>query len=197
MHLRVQGLDPAVHISGNPGDSKHRLPSIPRRQSPGGAAGGAPDRCRGSERAREFDEPGLSETDNNARVTRRGWSVMRVSWVASRRVHGLSAMKPANAVCGNLRSLQGGGRAIIHYSGSGSRRALRRAVVAEAEAVERDEARHWGPAANPAEITIWAVRRGPSFPPETRCLPGRPCRPATRRSRRRGSGAPASRRGRR
>src|ERR1700722_3570991 len=48
--------------------------------------------------------PDLSETDNNARVTRRGLSVMGRSWAARPpRSTVLSAMKPAKSECGNLR----------------------------------------------------------------------------------------------
>src|SRR5476651_2737943 len=52
------------------------------------------------------------------------------------------------------------------YNGnSGSRRALRLAVVAEAEAVERTKLQRMLEAAlESCWITIWAVRRGPSFP---------------------------------
>src|SRR3984957_11449417 len=48
--------------------------------------------------------PDLAETDNNARGTRRGWSVMGLSWAARPpRSTVLSAMKPAKSECGNLR----------------------------------------------------------------------------------------------
>src|SRR5712672_2233631 len=54
----------------------------------------------------------------------------------------------------------------IHYSGSsGSRLALRRAVVAAAEVEERTKLQRIEPAAREScRITIWAVRRGPSLP---------------------------------
>src|ERR1700729_4515540 len=54
----------------------------------------------------------------------------------------------------------------VFYSGSsGSRRALRRADVAEADAVERTKLQRIEAACREScRITIWAVRRGPSFP---------------------------------
>src|SRR3981189_2547614 len=52
------------------------------------------------------------------------------------------------------------------YNGnSGSRRALRRAVLAEGEGVEGAELqRGEAGGGEPCRITIWAVRRGPSLP---------------------------------
>ena len=77
MHLGMQGLDPAVHHLGKAG----QFGNIPDRQSGRrdrlrGAAGGDELDAVAGQRAGEFDQAGLSETDNRARVTRRGWSVM-------------------------------------------------------------------------------------------------------------------------
>ena len=60
MHLRVQGLDPAVHHFGKAGE----LGDIADRQARlgdrlGGAAGGDELDAAGRERAGEFDEAGL------------------------------------------------------------------------------------------------------------------------------------------
>src|ERR1700694_3092082 len=52
-----------------------------------------------------------------------------------------------------------------HSGNSGSRRALRRAVVAEADVVERTKLQRIEEACREScRITIWAVRRGPSLP---------------------------------
>src|SRR5450631_1606824 len=52
-----------------------------------------------------------------------------------------------------------------HNGNSGSRRALRLAVVAEAEVVERTKLQRIEAACREScRITIWAVRRGPSLP---------------------------------
>src|SRR3954463_11069380 len=56
-------------------------------------------------------------------------------------------------------------RSLAYNGNSGSRRALRRAVVAEGEVVERTKLqRIEGADREACRVTIWAVRRGPSLP---------------------------------
>ena len=77
MHLGMQRLDPAVHHlgkAGELGDVRHLQPG--RGDRLGGAAGGDQFDAMAGERLANSIRPVLSETDNRARVTRRGLSVM-------------------------------------------------------------------------------------------------------------------------
>src|SRR5229473_81517 len=78
---------------------------------------------------------------------------------------GMQRLDPSVHQTGAEKSLPNMGNA-AHYSGnSGSRRVLRLAGAAEAEAVERTKLqRMLGACRESCRITIWAVRRGPSLP---------------------------------
>ena len=60
MHLRMQGLDPAVHHFRKSGQLRHIADLQPRRGNRlGGAAGGDEIDAVGRERAGKFDQPGF------------------------------------------------------------------------------------------------------------------------------------------
>src|SRR6202022_3937408 len=82
-------------------------------------------------------------------------------WVGGDRESGACGSPPLP----NAPPQGGGGNATRYNGNSGSRRALRLAVVAEGEAVERTKLQRTLEACREScRITIWAVRRGPSFP---------------------------------